>query len=50
MVGRGVPASAVEAVGMGEASPVAPNTTEDGRSKNRRVELQISVDPAKVQK
>lgn len=50
MVGRGVPASALEAVGMGEASPVAPNTTEEGRSKNRRVELQISVDPSKVQK
>jgi len=50
MVGRGVPAAAVEAVGMGEASPVAPNTSEEGRSKNRRVELQISADPSKVQK
>ncbi|MBK6879961.1 MAG: OmpA family protein [Elusimicrobia bacterium] len=48
MVGRGVPAAAVEAVGMGEATPVAPNTTEEGRSKNRRVELQISADPSKV--
>jgi outer membrane protein OmpA-like peptidoglycan-associated protein len=50
MVSRGVPASSVEAVGQGESSPVASNTTEVGRAENRRVELHISVDPNKVQK
>jgi outer membrane protein OmpA-like peptidoglycan-associated protein len=46
MVGQGVPAARVEAVGMGEASPVGDNKTAEGRAKNRRVELQISMDDA----
>lgn len=49
MVARGVVASSVEAVGQGESNPVAPNATEAGRAENRRVELNISVDPSKVQ-
>ena len=48
LIARGVPGSSIEPVGMGEANPVAENTTEAGRARNRRVELQISVDPAKV--
>jgi outer membrane protein OmpA-like peptidoglycan-associated protein len=27
--------------GYGEAQPVSPNTTEEGRAKNRRTELKV---------
>lgn len=50
MIARGIPAASIEPVGMGEANPAAPNTTEEGRAKNRRVELQISIDESKIQK
>lgn len=36
---RGLPASRVSAVGRGEASPIASNADEAGRSLNRRVEV-----------
>jgi outer membrane protein OmpA-like peptidoglycan-associated protein len=29
---------------MGPASPIAPNTTIDGRQKNRRIEIELDVD------
>ena len=35
----GVAASRLDSFGCGLYSPVAPNDTEDGRAKNRRVEL-----------
>ncbi|MFP4229374.1 MAG: OmpA family protein, partial [Salinivenus sp.] len=35
----GVPADRLEAVGMGQTVPAAPNDTEEGRQTNRRVEL-----------
>jgi outer membrane protein OmpA-like peptidoglycan-associated protein len=35
----GVAASRLRAVGAGPTSPVASNATEDGRARNRRVEL-----------
>jgi OOP family OmpA-OmpF porin len=38
-VQNGVRAERVTARGMGEASPIAPNDTEAGREKNRRVEV-----------
>lgn len=44
LVARGIPAEFVEASGMGETQPVASNATNQGRSLNRRVELEISVD------
>jgi outer membrane protein OmpA-like peptidoglycan-associated protein len=38
---RGVSADRVTAMGFGADNPVAPNTTPDGRTENRRVELHI---------
>ncbi|MBI3608432.1 MAG: OmpA family protein [Nitrospirae bacterium] len=41
LVDRGVGANRVTAMGFGADNPVAPNTTPDGRTENRRVELHI---------
>ena len=38
---QGVPLSLIDAKGVGESQPVADNTTEDGRRKNRRIELDV---------
>ena len=39
---RGVDAARVEAVGYGEARPIADNGTPGGRQKNRRIEIVLS--------
>jgi hypothetical protein len=39
LVGRGIKKSRLETAGAGDADPVAPNDTEEGRAKNRRIEL-----------
>jgi hypothetical protein len=36
---HGIPVARLKPAGSGPLSPVAPNETEDGRAKNRRVEL-----------
>ncbi len=41
LVSLGVPAGQLRAVGRGESSPVASNSTDDGRARNRRVELVV---------
>jgi outer membrane protein OmpA-like peptidoglycan-associated protein len=41
LIGAGVSASRVSAIGQGEDFPVATNLTPEGRAKNRRVELVI---------
>jgi outer membrane protein OmpA-like peptidoglycan-associated protein len=41
MVSRGVPRSRMTTVGNGSKQPVASNKTEEGRAKNRRVEIVI---------
>lgn len=41
LIGAGVPASRVSAIGRGEEMPVATNLTPEGRAQNRRVELVI---------
>ncbi|HVQ77422.1 MAG TPA: hypothetical protein VMT79_18000 [Candidatus Binatia bacterium] len=35
----GIASARLDAHGAGPLAPVAPNTTEDGRQRNRRVEL-----------
>ncbi len=41
LVARGLPASRLEAVAYADTRPVAPNRTEEGRRRNRRVEILI---------
>ncbi len=41
LVGKGVDPKRLTAKGFGESQPVAPNTTGEGRQKNRRVELKL---------
>lgn len=41
LVNNGINPARIFAVGYGETQPVAPNYTEEGRSKNRRVEVKI---------
>jgi OOP family OmpA-OmpF porin len=39
LVETGVPADKLRVIGRGEADPIAPNTTAEGRAQNRRVEI-----------
>ncbi len=41
LVTNGVPAYRVNTLGYGGTKPIAPNDTEDNKSKNRRVEIKI---------
>jgi OOP family OmpA-OmpF porin len=38
---KGIPAHRVTALGYGDLKPLAPNDTEQNKSKNRRVEIKI---------
>jgi len=40
---QGIPSSAIEVLARGDREPSADNTTDVGRTKNRRVELQTSI-------
>ena len=44
LIGRGVSANNISIEGYGKQNPVANNSTEAGRAKNRRVEFIISRD------
>lgn len=50
LIASGVPADAISTVGMGDASPIGDNKTATGRAQNRRVEIEITADPAKLPK
>jgi general secretion pathway protein A len=41
LVGQGVSAKRVRAVGLGEEDPLQPNNTDTGRRANRRVEVEL---------
>jgi outer membrane protein OmpA-like peptidoglycan-associated protein len=41
LIARGVSASAITSVGIGQARPIADNATPEGRANNRRVEIII---------
>ncbi|MBM4358941.1 MAG: OmpA family protein [Deltaproteobacteria bacterium] len=41
----GIPPARLGAAGFGEHQPVASNDTDEGRSKNRRVDIVIGLDP-----
>ncbi|MGH1468083.1 MAG: OmpA family protein [Bdellovibrionales bacterium] len=41
---NGIPSQSLQTEGMGEMQPIASNSTRGGRSLNRRVELEISID------
>lgn len=43
LLSRGVPAENITVMGMGESQPVASNDVPEGRAKNRRVELNITI-------
>jgi outer membrane protein OmpA-like peptidoglycan-associated protein len=42
LVNKGVPADRLAAKGYGEENPIADNSTEEGRSRNRRASMQIT--------
>lgn len=41
LVGKGLPADSIATSGMGPDRPVAPNDTEAGRARNRRIEFRV---------
>ncbi len=46
----GVPADVITTYGMGETQPIAANNTDEGRKKNRRVEIEITIDESSLPK
>jgi len=45
LIGSGVPASATDVAGLGSSEPIAENSTNHGRARNRRVEIVVSGPP-----
>lgn len=50
LIKGGVPSNTISVVGMGRDNPIGDNKTPAGRSQNRRVEVEITVDESKVPK
>ncbi len=41
LIDRGIPRERITVVGYGDTRPIDTNNTEEGRSKNRRVEVKL---------
>nr|WP_242489917.1 OmpA family protein [Noviherbaspirillum cavernae] len=41
LVAKGIPSALVATSGMGSDQPVVPNTTDEGRKRNRRIEFRV---------
>jgi outer membrane protein OmpA-like peptidoglycan-associated protein len=50
LVAAGISAQTVTAIGMGSNDPVDAGTTAVAKSKNRRVEIEVTVDESKIPK
>lgn len=50
ILSQGIPATTVSSLGMGSENPVDQGKTKEARAKNRRVEIEITVDQSKVPK
>ena len=50
LIASGMPESVITTLGMGPAHPISDNSTPQGRSQNRRVEIEITVDESKIPK
>ena len=48
LVANGLPAETISVDGKGESDPVSDNSSSTGRMKNRRVEIQVTVDESKI--
>jgi outer membrane protein OmpA-like peptidoglycan-associated protein len=44
LVGKGISPERITIIGMGEKNPLRPNTTDEGRAANRRVEIEFVPD------